>query len=488
MIAVTVALLALAPSAAARTVFDAGPESYWNDWRVVSGGLVRTDAEFDGPFDVTFVPKRGRARVLPQFRRVARLTAPRDPDAYRRHREASFDASGRRVVLGVSTYNVLPGDGAAPDAYIEELSELWTATLDGDPVKLHGCKRGNVGPVSTDGDQVAWVGTRCGSLHTTIGVRDMTGARPPLELSAPERRAFRDVQIAGDFVLARIYEPTDFPGSAVAPDELVVHSRATGAELYRVPEAEDYDLQPDGKLAALRTTQPDCGDRVAWHSPAEPEAHVLAPEACEDVLFMANDRILWSRQVGAARGETAATDLAGGTVQPLFPAEERGGERELVRSAFHFDGRRVAYFLSGCGSDSVVVDTVDALVTGDPAPVEPCTAALGAVPPVARLNRLDAFVVTIGCPRGCRYSEVALWDVAARRSLALVAQDETRPSRSLPDMRAGGRRRVQLRLTAAGRRRVERVGRLRVELRVHVTQPDERNRTFAKRLTLVAGS
>jgi hypothetical protein len=480
-------LLACAAPAAARTVFDAGPEPQYDDWRVVSGGLVQTDVEFEGPFDVTFTPKRGAARVLTQLRRVAHLSPPRDPDAHRSYREASFDAAADRVVLGVSTYNVHEGEGAGPDFYRPERSELWTTTIGGRAVKLHGCDRGDVGPVSTDGRSVAWVGTRCERDHTTIGVRDMSGEGDVLTLTAPPARAFGDVQVAGDHVLAWIYEPTDFPGSEVAPDELAVYSRSSGAELLRIPGAGGYDLQQDGKVTTLRGTQKPCGDEVAWHSPTEPHAHVLTPAACEGPVLIAGDRILWARELSATGYDTAVTDLAGAAAEQVFPPRDPPPAVDPALVAFHFDGRRVGYFATGCGRDSIVVDTVAELAAGGPVALETCTASLRAVPATARLSRLGAFVATVGCPRGCRYGEVRLWDRAARRHLALEEDGSKRTSVSLRRAERGGSRRVRLTLSATSRQRLRRAGRLAVELRVTLPQPDGPNRTYAKRLTLVAG-
>jgi hypothetical protein len=62
-------LLACVPAASARTVFDVGPAPQYGDWRVVDGGLVQTDVEFEGPFDVTFhAQARPRARADPAHR------------------------------------------------------------------------------------------------------------------------------------------------------------------------------------------------------------------------------------------------------------------------------------------------------------------------------------------------------------------------------------------------------------------------------------
>ena len=471
----------------ARSVFDGGTDPSIDDWRMVTGGVVQADTVYEGPFDVTYHPGSGRPRVLPQFRRVARLQARRDEDSFRRRRYASFDADDRRVALAVSTYNAFPGEGAGPDIDAPDRSELLTATLGGPATRLHRCERGDIGPVGVDGDVVAWVGTKCEYQHTTIGVRDLSGADPPVTISAPPERAFLDVRVAGDYVLGRIWEPTFFgPNPDTAPPELVVYRRATGAEVLRVPDAVDYDLQGDGKLVTLRAAAPDwCSyDELAWYSPEDPRAHVLSPRACSGSVLVARDRILWNRRISETGYGAATTDLAGGDVQPVFAARDPA-KHDAPHSPFAYDGARVAYMADGCDRYDIVVDTVRELAERGPLPLETCLVSFRAVAPRARLDRRGGVTQAIGCPSGCLEARVRLRDVASGRDLRLRRNGGVYDWLDLAPVRRDGSRRVRLDLTAKDRTRLTKLGRLRVELRVSVPQPGGPSRTFARRLTLL---
>ena len=480
--------LVLAPHATARMAVDVGYDPTYDDWRVVDAGLVSHPSEGFEPFDVTFHPRSGRARVLPQFARVARLTPPRDPDAYRRERTAAFDADGDRVALAVTTYNVHIGEGAGPDIFIPERAELITSRIGGDPVRLHRCESGEIGAVGVDGDVVAWVGTRCSERdHTTIGVRDLSGGAAPLTLRAPPERAFGGVMVAGDFVAARVYEPTAFPGSPVAPEELVVYRRSTGAEAYRAPLEFGSDLHPDGKV--VTTVTPDrrgfCrGTDVTWYSAQEPGGRRLPVTGCPGPAFMANDRIMFDRRLADDSAQAVVTDLDGGSLTELFPPYGPVPEAppyEVVD--FNEDG--ITYFAQECGRHVLVKDTHAEFAARGPVALQSCPASLTGVPRRAPVDEKGSVVVAVRCPAGCLEAEVRLHDRAAGRDLRLVHQGARVQGMQLIQVRKGATRQVRLTLTPTTRKRLRSEGKLDVELRVSVPQPGKPAQVFRRRLSLL---
>jgi hypothetical protein len=419
------------------------------------------------------LPARRAARRLRQFDPLDRLRPPRGHRADGVSRDVEFDADGRRVAIALTV--VLEYAEGAETEFAPSVSRLDTARLDGRTVTLARCRGAALRGVDIDGDVVAWV--HCDPRE--IRVRDMTAASDEaMVVRDPSGRAFAfgGVKLAGPYVAAQ------FAGEN---QPVAVFDRRTGAKLYETGSAHGFDLQADGKLAVQRPR----GDAacpvedVAWYSPADPTAHVLSVPACGEELAIAGDRILWSRRLrddrtgGHASADQArfvtldavTTNMSGGALRPVFP-ERAGPALPAPRYLLDFDGERIWYSQARCRGDRVVVDTVDELAAGGPAPFERCVVSLAAVPRRATISRRGRVRLRFRCTRGCD-AEVRLWLASESRYLKFpnfYGSDFMR----IDDL--GARRTITLdfALTRADRRLLARRGSLALEVHADAVQPD----------------
>jgi len=157
-------------------------------------------------------------------------------------------------------------------------------------------------PVAISDSAAAWV--QRGPQGSSVLVRDLaTAATTVVAAAAP---ALTRPRLAGRFA-----------AWVQGQDTVVVYDRLAAAEAYRLalgPEAVvDFDLQDDGKVAALITREGRFGLR--WASSAEPFPHLLpavpAPPAGADPIDLAADRIAFVRAAGGGRLELALSALDG---------------------------------------------------------------------------------------------------------------------------------------------------------------------------------
>jgi hypothetical protein len=307
-------------------------------------------------------------------------------------------ATPARVAWADHAYNVISGHDMN---YQTVRSTLYAAgTRAGSATPVTGCGAPGLPPcrcpmncpesqifADLGGDLLAYVE---GPNYTqrTIVLDDLSARGDPLRID-PGAPIGTQVRIAGDYVA--YIERTFDPGSY-----LVVYDWRNRRELYRVAEGRIFDLQADGKLAAI-----GFDERLRWFSPAEPNGRVIVDRVDRRSLSnvrIAGDRIAFTDTNTYAAGDSriAVADLdgearviAGGGAAPVTGA----------LGILDFDGRRAAWTSMACGIVSVVVEP-DAL--GDAVRSPP---SLRCTPPqiedlrVAPGGRLVARVL---CAQGCR--------------------------------------------------------------------------------------
>jgi len=448
------------------------------DARTVLGSVPETDATaitpnalfyaFDGEFEAFGVFRRGgdgKARRLPQFDGLRSLRAPvRDADENQRVVELA--ASRELVAISVSRISVFyegAGESSEPGQ-----SAIAVARPGGPARRLVQCERHQLGPVAVHGSVVAYLGAGC---RNWIGVRDTASGRARV-LRPPAGGSFGDPVVAGRYVAA---VETARDGA----ERIAVYDWTRGRRAYAVQGNSIFALDRDGTLAVLRGAGvAECAaGEVAWYSVREPRAHVL-PGACDEDLFLANGRVLYSRLVPGGSGpeptlEYVATDLSSGDTMLLL----RGG---IGRAwPVYFDGRSLGYAVPACdGGTAVGVDTVAGLRRRPPGAAGPCTVSLARVPRTVRLNARGEFVVVLTSRTGFDGS-LSLFDPVAEQEVGLQGGNHRvgAPER--------GRRERSIMLAAAEWDRLKSAGRLDVELRILVFQPAGANTLRSVPLTLL---
>jgi hypothetical protein len=256
------------------------------------------------------------------------------------------------------------------------------------------------------------------------------------------------VDLAGDYVASGL------------PWQLEVFDRRDGrrvllaeTDLYRGADefrAAAFDLQPDGKVAAL-LKQRDDKCEVAWFSPTEPQPHVVGEAACHrGGVKMRGDRIAWM-----ARRTLVVSDLAG-TKRTIARFRIRA-DGSTARASFGFDGRRLAYGVARCdGRTTLLLRRTTAGPTWPDADPVPCPVrAVGRAAPASVRKRVAH--IPVKCPRGC-HGVVRVRDVEREQGFT------ARP----------GRGRMRIKLDSRTVRELERRGSSVLALSMRWRDRDER--------------
>jgi len=313
------------------------------------------------------------------------------------------------------------------------------------------------------GDTVARTGTACtGAAARGAALTDFASV-PAASTALPDDA--ERMRLAGGLVaFLRGDEP------------FVVRDRASGADVYEVPErylgfswpgnSVSVELQADGKLAYLLWGRG--GQAVGWSSPQEPAVHVVAlpPSAHVAVRWAAADQLLVLR-VGRGRAGRAGTgvlelrDLSGRRLRTLA----RGVLTRPVRELFDADGRRAAYVTRDCRGVALRVVALDAPTAAAPA-VTGCPLRLTTPLRYARTRLrgrvLRARIDCAGFQTRCvAYAAVATARIAGRtrviaRNITGAGVDQT------------AERGLELQLNATGRRLLRRDRRPRVRIAVDI--------------------
>ncbi|MEA2449560.1 MAG: hypothetical protein QOG63_1492 [Thermoleophilaceae bacterium] len=200
------------------------------------------------------------------------------------------------------------------------------------------------------------------------------------------------VDIAGDYV------------ASGSPSRIEVFDRRDGrrvwsadVDLFRGADAlraAAFDLQPDGKVAAL-LRQHDEKCQVAWFSPTEPRPHVIGDAACHrGGVRMRGDRVAWM-----ARRRLLVAGLTG-EPRPIARFRIRA-DASTARGTFGFDGSRLAYGVARCDGRTTVLlrHKLAGPVWPDQDPVPCPVRAVGRTAPASVPRRVAR--VRVSCPRGC---------------------------------------------------------------------------------------
>jgi hypothetical protein len=457
-------MLVSTPPAAARTVLGPVPDE--SEASAVTANALTY--AFDGEYESFGVFRRGangKVQRLRQFDSMRSLRAPRR-DADESERVVELDASPSLVAVAVSRLSVFyEGAGEFSE---DGQSAIAVARPRGPARRVVQCARFRLGPVAVDDSVVAYLGAGC---RGWIGALDVSSGRARI-LPPSAGAMFGELDVAGRYVAA---EETRRGGD----QRLVVYDWVRGGRVLDVP-AGLFALGRDGTLAVLRGAGDEGCDaaELVWYSVKEPRAHVL-PGACGEELFIARGQVLWSRRLPGAgvpepRLEYVATSLSTGDTQVLF----EGGVSQ--RWPVYFDGDRVAYAVPGCdGTPVVAVDTVAALRQRAPLAVGPCTVSLGRIPRSVRVDERGEFKLEFGSRTGCEGS-ISLYSPSEQREIALYGGN----SRGIV-VEPGRRSTAVVSLATEEAQRLAAAGRLDVELRVLVFQPDGGKTTRSVPLTLL---
>jgi hypothetical protein len=252
--------------------------------------------------------------------------------------------------------------------------------------------------------------------------------------------------------------------------DVVVYDRTIRSVVYRVARGSmsirDLDLQADGKVAFTFTAPGGSGVQIAWASPAEPTAHVLAlPAAQSHHARIASDRIGFESGPSTSRlPRTVGVAGLGGSVTTLAT----DAESDISRDDFDFDGSRAAWWSYDCTQAQINVAAADA--PARPAgPRSGCALRLRGRPRVesGRIVRLavDCFGFALG---ECQTQRVTLTAGGGRKAQVVG--------------RGKSARRIELGST--GRRTLRERGRLAVRARVLFTDAARRREWRAANLVL----
>lgn len=352
------------------------------------------------------------------------------------------------------------------------------------------CRVDNLRPIAVDGDVVAYGGAACDPNRASLGVRDFSpGSTGGLRVFMGSPRVqFDPVKLAGRHVMGAV--STERGDDPTEEGELVVWDWTTGAEIYRIRGPRSLgtftDLQADGKATAIYNAgEPKVlggADTVAWFSPAEPRPHVLPVRPCEGSVFIADDRLLFSRPAPGRACEPVLSDLAGSDVQPL-----RYGTGQAVPRVESFDGRRIAYTVPGCRGSALVVDAIAELSEQRPPVRDRCVARLPRRGVAVRADPTGAFSLPIACPRGCT-GELELRLAGQPRPLTVRQSGGRRATRADFATAPGQATRVSLQLISSTLRRLSRQGAAAMTIRALIRQPNGATLGFSTRVVLATTS
>jgi hypothetical protein len=266
--------------------------------------------------------------------------------------------------------------------------EILTWELDhGDFLKLTGCNgrsacaadacAGKLGPADVSGEVVAY--SDCVATH----VRDFAPAAVPAGRDyAP---APGGVRVAGSFLARATFDDArhDHPRARVS-------NWRTGEELYSMPNAYQYDIQDDGKLAFGAYD-------VSWASPAEPTAHPardrwpIAVRAAGDRVAVSYDAGLTYLGLDVEVARLDGSEYSADIEVPWIHDPWADGE------AYDFDGERVARVARVCLRSWIIVQNVGE-VSPPPGVVEANCSFPRVVPGSGWLDRGHRLRLRLTCP------------------------------------------------------------------------------------------
>jgi hypothetical protein len=212
-----------------------------------------------------------------------------------------YDAFNAAAVGGLSgPLTTLAGH--CPARYEDEYEVVWSAP-----------------PIDVSGDVVAY--TDC---NRDVHVRDLAGT---------DRRdlpAADDLRVAGSFVASRRES-----------GELTVFDWRTGEALFTVASGREFDVDSDGTVAFATADD----DAIAWASPAEPTAHVIARAA------RARPRI------AAGRIAYSIPEIDGQSYEARLPSGALVARTRdpTATSPADFDGQRLAWVTRPCRQEWLAV-------------------------------------------------------------------------------------------------------------------------------------
>lgn len=215
-----------------------------------------------------------------------------------------------------------------------------------------------------------------------------------------------------------------------AGSEVAVYDRTVGAIAYKVADlVTGYDVDEDGRLATVRAD-----GTVAWYSPADPTAHVVALDGVKRVAA-SGGRIGYERPVdGGTRLGTigigaGSTGVNVALVPPLPPG---------VDPAWDFDGQRMAWKEPGCLHRVLRVQP-DVTATSAAAPlVTECRAQVrSSVLRQTPIGLPGTIRILVECPDGCS-AHVSLVAPRLFRGRRGVDFAESKPGPGRAEIRLAG--------------------------------------------------
>jgi hypothetical protein len=239
---------------------------------------------------------------------------------------------------------VLTGGSAKYQQSLSTLT-LFGGGLTGPFGKTDTCSTDNFdAPASTslDVDGLRAAFTDCAGK---IVIRDHTGPQPSDTILDPGSGlvAAGTLALAGDYVAYNAYPVRS---GLPAPSTTEVQNWRTGAMLYEVPRVSHFDLQADGKLAAVSDLAPSgrCrGGKVDWYSAAQPTAHPIGGACSSDVRIAGDKVAVATTGVDYDRRYIDLLSLDGSDPVEIV---ETGNAR---RGGLDFDGQRLAFGIGNCG-------------------------------------------------------------------------------------------------------------------------------------------
>ena len=335
MLAAAVAVLALAsPATAASIRAKARPEA---GPTFAGEGLVWAAPRDAGGYAVAHALK-GKVRTVAKFARETGEAETLVP---------KLAASGERV--GLENGRLIRERGSDFPAS----TEFFTGPPGGTLFSLERCERTGGGVLrSIDVSGRVLVHSSC----ATGGARVHAPGAPEATFRVGPDRSMRMPRAAGIY-LALVSVDETSPATRM---DIVVIDRTTGAEVYRVPDAEipggvtALDLQEDGKVAFAYGSEPDPNSEllVGWASPADPHLHRLPlPLSAAYDLRIAQDQVAYQRPPQNPFGRTQIGLAAIGGASRVVV---RGAEDHPHKENFDFDGTRLAWVRPGCSRFEIV--------------------------------------------------------------------------------------------------------------------------------------